>query len=204
MDALVYVVDDDQGMLESLAWLLESVDVECRCFADGQTFLDELALDRPACLVLDVRMPNLGGFDVFQAVLDRRAPLPVIFVTANGDVPMAVRAMHKGAFDFIEKPYNPQEMLDLIFRALRAAQSGFEERSGRVAFMNKLAQLSTREREILREVVRGKHSKVIAHELGISCKTVDVHRTSIRDKFQNNSVAGLVKEVLTYLPDWNT
>lgn len=204
MTAIVYVVDDDRGMLESLAWLLESVDVQCHCFTDGRRFLDELALDRPGCLVLDVRMPNLGGFDVFHAVLDRRAPLPVIFVTANADVPMAVRAMQKGAFDFIEKPYNPQEMLDLIFRALRVAESGFEERAAREAFTKKLALLSAREREILREVVRGKHSKVIAHELGISCKTVDVHRTSIRDKFQNNSVAGLVKEVLTYLPDWST
>lgn len=204
MAATVYAVDDDRGMLESLAWLLESVDVECRCFTDGRTFLDELVLDRPACLVLDVRMPNLGGFDVFQSVLDQGAPLPVIFVTGNADVPMAVRAMHKGAFDFIEKPYHPQEMLDLIFRAMRVAESSFKERSARDAFMKKLALLSTREREILRQVVRGKHSKVIAHELGISCKTVDVHRTNIRDKFQNNSVAGLVKEVLRYLPDWNT
>jgi FixJ family two-component response regulator len=199
---IVYAVDDDKGMLTSLQWLVGSVKIECRVFTNGRDFLAGFDPDRASCLILDVRMPELSGFDVFQHLIERQIPIPVIFVTANADVPMAVRAMEKGALTFIEKPYNPQVILDLIHAALRTAERRLARKAQESQFSAKLSLLSHREREVLREVVRGKHSKVIAYELGISSKTVDIHRTSIRNKFRTNSVAALVKEVLTHLPDW--
>lgn len=199
---IVYVVDDDEGMLRSLKWLLSTVKMECACFQNGTAFLAAYSDERPSCVILDIRMPLIGGFEVFQRIRERKLPLPVIFVTANGTVPIAVEAIQHGAFDFIEKPYEPQEMLDLVFKALRAADAEYKLRAAHRGFAEKFALLSSREREVLREVVRGKRSKVIAYELGISCKTVDVHRTSIRVKFRATSVAALVNDVLSNLPEW--
>lgn len=202
MAPIVYVVDDDEGMLASLAWLLEAVDVECRRCASAAAFLEAFDGSRPSCVVLDVRMPTMGGFELFDLIRERGLPVSVIFATANGSVPMAVKALQQGAVDFVEKPYAPQEMLDRIFRVLRTATTEHEQRAQKQTFDARFALLSRREKEVLREVVRGKRSKIIAHELGISCKTVDVHRTSIRDKFQRPSVAALVNDVLSYIPEW--
>lgn len=199
---IVYIVDDDEGMLTSLAWLLGSVELESRCFQRGAAFLAAFDPTRTACIVLDVRMPTMSGWEVFEHIRDRRITAPVIFLTANGNIPMAVKAIQQGSFDFIEKPYDPQEMLDLVFRALRMASSAQENEEVQNAFKSRFEALSAREREVLREVVRGKRSKVIAHELGISCKTVDAHRSSIRDKFSSTSVAALVNEVLRHKPEW--
>lgn len=200
--SIVYVVDDDEGMLRSLEWLLGTVKISCACFQDGTAFLAAYSDERPSCVILDLRMPLIGGFEVFQRIRERKLPSPVIFVTANGTVPMAVNAIQHGAFDFIEKPYEPQEMLDLVFKALQAAETDVEHRAAYRGFADKFALLSNREREVLREVVRGKRSKVIAYEMGISCKTVDVHRTSIKVKFRATSVAALVNDVLSNLPEW--
>jgi FixJ family two-component response regulator len=199
---IVYVVDDDEGMLESLSWLLGTVNIVCQCCKSGADFLDMFDPTRPSCVVLDVRMPEMGGFELFEVIREQRLPTSVIFVTANGNIPMAVRALQHGAIDFVEKPYTPQEMLDRITRTLRAASTDYAHRAEREAFDSRLALLSSREVEVLRKVVIGKRSKTIAYELGISCKTVDAHRTNIRDKFRYQSVAALVNDVLTHVPEW--
>lgn len=202
MAPIVYAVDDDEGILNSLEWLLNSVQLECLCFSKGAEFLEAYDAGRPSCIVLDVRMPSMSGFDVLEEINRRRLTAPVIFVTANGNIPMAVKAMQQGSFNFVEKPYDPQEMLDLIFKALRTSTAELEQTKDFRMFEMRFNLLSNREKQILHEVVKGKRSKVIAHELSISCKTVDAHRSSIREKFQSTSLTSLVKEVLNYKPEW--
>ena len=196
-DGIVYIVEDDEAMRSSLLWLVESVGLTVRAFANASDFLEAHDPTRPGCLVLDVRMPGMGGFELQEALESARATLPIIFVSGHGDVPMSVRAMKKGAFDFIQKPFNSQTMLDCIQAALREGASRFERRREQLVVEAKLAQLSPRERSVLDKVVEGKSSKQIAHELGISSKTVDVHRASIREKFAVKSVAELIKMVLS-------
>ena len=199
---IVYAIDDDEGMLTSLAWLLDGSSIESRCFQSVEAFLAAFDPNQPCCIVIDVRMPVISGLDLYEIILERKIAWPVIFVTANGTLSMAVNAIKTGAFDFIEKPYDPSDMLELINRALAIAEKDHARKLENGGFEARLESLSRRETEILREVVRGKQSKIIAYELGISEKTVDVHRTSIRRKFRTPSVAALVNDVLSHLPDW--
>ena len=193
---IVYIVDDDKDLRTSLAWLLESVSVKAQCFAGAEEFLAHYDPRQPACLVLDVRMPQTSGFQL-QEILNRRgSTLPTIFVSAHGDIPMSVTAMKNGALDFVEKPYNPQQMIDRIQAALKTAVQAQDDQEQREHLQGKLALLTSREREVLMLVVDGKASKVIARELNISVKTVDVHRTKIKEKMGVTSIAMLVREVL--------
>lgn len=193
---IVYIVDDDKDLRTSLAWLLESVSVKAQCFAGAEEFLAHYDSRQPACLVLDVRMPQTSGFQL-QEILNRRgSTLPTIFVSAHGDIPMSVTAMKNGALDFVEKPYNPQQMIDRIQAALKTAVQAQADQEQREHLQGKLALLTSREREVLMLVVDGKASKVIARELNISVKTVDVHRTKIKEKMGVTSIAMLVREVL--------
>ena len=193
---IVYIVDDDKDLRTSLAWLLESVSVKAQCFAGAEEFLAHYDPRQPACLVLDVRMPQTSGFQL-QEILNRRgSTLPTIFVSAHGDIPMSVTAMKNGALDFVEKPYNPQQMIERIQAALRTAVSAQLDQEQRQLLQGKLALLTSREREVLMLVLDGKASKVIARELNISVKTVDVHRTKIKEKMGVTSIAMLVREVL--------
>ncbi|MDY7532669.1 response regulator [Pseudomonas sp. Bout1] len=193
---IVYIVDDDKDLRTSLAWLLESVSVQAQCFAGAEEFLEHYDPRQPACLVLDVRMPQTSGFQL-QEILNRRgSTLPTIFVSAHGDIPMSVTAMKNGALDFVEKPYNPQQMIDRIQAALKTAVQAQADQEQREHLQGKLALLTSREREVLMLVVDGKASKVIARELNISVKTVDVHRTKIKEKMGVTSIAMLVREVL--------
>lgn len=180
---IVYIVDDDKDLRTSLAWLLESVSVKAQCFAGAEEFLEHYDPRQPACLVLDVRMPQTSGFQL-QEILNRRgSTLPTIFVSAHGDIPMSVTAMKNGALDFVEKPYNPQQMIDRIQAALKTAVQAQADQEQREHLQGKLALLTSREREVLMLVVDGKASKVIARELNISVKTVDVHRTKIKERW---------------------
>ena len=199
---IVYAIDDDEGMLTSLAWLLNGSSIETRCFQSVKAFLAAFDPDQPCCIVIDVRMPIMTGLDLYEIILERKITWPVIFVTANATLSMAVDAIKTGAFDFIEKPYNPSDMLNLITRALLIAEQDYARKLQSSGFEARFQSLSRREAEVLREVVRGKQSKIIAYELGISEKTVDVHRTSIRRKFKTPSVAALVNDVLSHIPDW--
>jgi FixJ family two-component response regulator len=201
---VVYIVDDDQELCTSLAWLLGSVDIDALTFSDATSFLDSYVSDRPACIVLDVRMPEIGGFGV-QGILSRAgSTIPIIFVSAHGDIRMSVRALQNGAVDFLEKPYNPQHMLDVVQAALRTARESFARESRRRALQARLDALTSRELEVLHLVIDGVPSKLIAGRLGISVKTVDVHRTRIREKSGADSIAILVRDVLRLglrLPD---
>src|ERR1700761_3627313 len=193
---LVYIVDDDNGMRTSLAWLLESVGIASQGFVSAADFLNAFDVDVPACLVLDVRMPEASGFDVQEALNRRGATLPIIFVSGHGDIPMSVRALQQGAIDFVEKPYNSQQMLERIQRALKlATQRHVRDRRQRELRV-RLDSLTAREKEVLRGLIEGKPSKVISTELSISVKTVDVHRASIKEKLGVASVATLVHDVL--------
>ncbi|HTR06856.1 MAG TPA: response regulator [Paraburkholderia sp.] len=193
---VIYIVDDDHGMRTSLAWLLESVGVKSEGFANAGEFLRAFDPDIPACLVLDVRMPETSGFDV-QTELNRRgATLPIIFVSGHGDIPMSVRALQNGAIDFVEKPYNSQQMLDRVQRAMKLATQRHAADQKRRDLRKRLESLTGREREVLRGVIDGKGSKRIAADLDISVKTVDVHRASIKDKLGVASIATLVRDVM--------
>jgi FixJ family two-component response regulator len=193
---IVYIVDDDNGMRTSLAWLLESVGVKSAGFANAGEFLSTFDPGVPACLVLDVRMPQQSGFDV-QAELNRQgATLPIIFVSGHGDIPMSVRALQNGAIDFVEKPYNSQQMLDRVQRALKLAESRHAADQKQRELRKRLESLTAREKEVLRGVIDGKGSKRIASDLSISVKTVDVHRASIKDKLGAASIAMLVRDVM--------
>ncbi|HZZ04403.1 response regulator transcription factor [Paraburkholderia sp.] len=193
---IVYIVDDDNGMRTSLAWLLESVGVKSAGFANANEFLSAFDASVPACLVLDVRMPEQSGFDV-QAELNRQgATLPIIFVSGHGDIPMSVRALQNGAIDFVEKPYNSQQMLDRVQRALKLATQRHAANQKQRDLKKRLESLTAREKEVLRGVIDGKGSKRIASDLSISVKTVDVHRASIKDKLGAASIAMLVRDVM--------
>ncbi|MFC9357532.1 response regulator transcription factor [Rhodococcus sp. NPDC057014] len=192
----VYIVDDDQELCASLAWLLDSVNITSEYYFSVQSFLEEYRRDIPACLVLDVRMPEVGGFQLQETLLADESPIPIIFVSAHGDIKMSVRALQRGALTFIEKPYDPQHMLDVIQDALRVARQRFGERRNRTELQGRIDALTMREREILALVLDGLPSKNIAKELGISVKTVDVHRTRIKEKTGAESIAVLVRDIL--------
>lgn len=201
-EPVVYVVDDDEGMQTSLAWLLDNAQISSRCYGSAQAFLAAFDPRQPCCIIIDVRMPGMDGLELFDIIQEQQLGWPVIFVTANGQLAMAVNAIQAGAFHFIEKPYDPGVMLDLVRRALQVAAGGHQLTLASQRFNERFSSLSPRECEVLREVVGGKQSKVIAFELGISERTVDVHRTNIRRKMQLSSVAALVNLVLRHKPDW--
>lgn len=198
---LVYIVDDDNGMRTSLAWLLESVGICSQGFVSAAEFLNAFDVDVPACLVLDVRMPEASGFDVQEALNRRGATLPIIFVSGHGDIPMSVRALQQGAIDFVEKPYNSQQMLERIQRALKLAAQRHAKEVHERGLRERLNLLTAREKEVLRGLIEGKPSKVISSDLSISVKTVDVHRASIKEKLGAVSIATLVRDVLKV---WDT
>jgi FixJ family two-component response regulator len=193
---LVYIVDDDNGMRTSLAWLLESVGIRSQGFVSAADFFRAFDPDVPGCLVLDVRMPEASGFDVQEELNRRGATLPIIFVSGHGDIPMSVRALQQGAIDFVEKPYNSQQMLERVQRAMKLATQRHAKDVRLRELRERLNSLTTREKEVLRGLIDGKASKRIASDLSISVKTVDVHRASIKEKLGAVSIATLVRDVL--------
>lgn len=188
----VYVVDDDQGMLDSTLWLLESVGLRAVPFTSGQAFLDNYNENLPACVLLDIRMPGMGGLAVQDALRERGSQLPVIFVSAHADVPIVVRAFRGGAVDFIEKPYNEQLLLDSVQRALRMNSRPVASGPQAVDIRNRLAQLTPRERDVLLPLVQGYSNREIAEQLGISVKTVDLYRSRVMKRMQADSLPALV------------
>ncbi|MCX4728101.1 response regulator transcription factor [Streptomyces sp. NBC_01306] len=195
-DSVVYIVDDDQELCASLAWLLESVHIRSVCFPGVSAFLQSYDPQQPACLVLDVRMPEASGFEL-QDMLNRTcSAVPIIFVSAHGDIRMSVRALQHGAVDFLEKPYDPQHMLDVVQKTLRTARERFARSARESELRARLDSLTDRELQILGLVADGLPSKSIASRLGISVKTVDVHRTRIREKAGAVSITTLVRDVL--------
>ena len=189
----VFVIDDDRAVASSLCWLIETVKLNVETFASAQEFLGGYDPSRPGCLVLDVRMPGMSGIELQEQLAAQRINIPIIFITGHGDVKMAVRAVQAGAFDFVEKPLNDQNLLDRIQKAIAfdAGQRGRELQHARLRA--RFARLTTREREVLDLVVDGMSNKAIANSLGLSAKTVEVHRAKMMDRMQAHSVADLVK-----------
>jgi FixJ family two-component response regulator len=190
---LVCVVDDDEALRDSLRWLLESAGYRAATYSTAERFLTAYRPGLAACLVLDVRMPGLTGLELQQELNRRGQPLPIIFITGHGDVPMAVTAVKNGAFHFLEKPFKDAQLLEVIEHA--AASGGAEpaQRAQRHCAAARLATLTQREREVLDLVVNGRKNRQIAEELGISVKTVEAHRAHAMEKMGASSVVELVQ-----------
>ena len=197
MDPIVYVVDDDQAMVESLSWIIESVGLKVKTYVGAQEFLDEYNPVQHGCLLLDVRMPGMSGPELQLRLNDKGATLPIIFISGHGDVPLAVRVMKAGAVDFLTKPFNDQLLLESINKALRLDKTNREKQQENAQAEAKFALLSPREIQVLQGIVAGKQNKVISSELNISLKTVEAHRASVMKKMSVKSVPELVKLVLT-------
>jgi len=192
-DAIVYVVEDDDGVRRALTRLLRSAGLTVETFPSAKAFLEYTLPDRPACLLLDVRLPGPSGLELQSALGEAQRTLPIIFLTGHGNVPMSVRAMKSGAFDFLQKPFNDQELLGAVQRALGRSRSARAENADRAAVLSRFESLTPREREVLHLVVTGMLNKQIAAQLGAAEKTVKVHRGRVMRKMAADSVADLVR-----------
>jgi two-component system response regulator TtrR len=195
-EQVIYVVDDDEAMRDSMNWLLEGEGYAVACFESGEHFLAAFRDDMRGCLVLDVRMPEMSGLELHEHLADRGSALPVIFVTGHGDVPMAVGALQRGACDFIEKPFHNEDLLARIQRALTLDCEQATRRRRTDAIAQRLELLTQREREVMDLVVAGKLNKQIADTLDISMKTVEAHRARVMDKMGARTLAELVRVVM--------
>lgn len=192
-NSTVFVVDDDQSIRHAMGLLLKSVGLEHETFESADDFLTRHNGSENGCLVLDIRMPGLGGLELQDKLIEMNSTLPIIFITGHGDIPMAVEAMQKGAVDFIQKPFRDQELLDRISEALNTANELQSERQQQSKIQEYIDSLTNREKEVLELVVTGKPNKIIAHELGVSQRTVEIHRARVMEKMHARSLAELVR-----------
>ncbi len=197
----VFIVDDDEGVRNSLRFLLKSVGHATRALASANEFLETYKPNQPGCLVLDVRMPGMSGLELQQQLNLRGAVIPVIFITGHGDIPMAVEAMQQGAFDFLQKPFRDQELIDRIQRALERDARSRAALDQHARIRERLDSLTPREREVLALMTRGKPNKIMAAELGVSQRTVEIHRARVMEKSGAASLAQLVRMVMDLEPD---
>lgn len=191
-NAVVNVVDDDAAVRHSLGMLMQSVGLKANVYASAREFLDGFDAAVPGCLVVDVRMAEMNGLELQQELMKRGWTTPVIIITGHGDVQMAVRAMKAGAVDFIEKPFHDQQLLDSITAAIARSVERHEAQIKQASFLERLKNLTPREVEVMELLIDGKTSKSISYALGISPKTVDVHRGHIIEKMQVGSIVELV------------
>jgi two-component system, LuxR family, response regulator FixJ len=189
----IYIVDDDEGVRNSLRFLLKSVGLVPRTLASAKEFLETYKPTQPGCLVLDVRMPGMSGLELQQQLNLSGAIIPVIFITGHGDVPMAVEAMQHGASDFLQKPFRDQDLIDRIQRALERDARNRAALAERERIRASFHSLTPREREVLALMTRGKPNKVMAAELGVSQRTVEIHRARVMEKTGAASLAHLVR-----------
>ena len=192
----VYVVDDDEAVRDSLQWLLEGKDYRVRCFESAEAFLGRYDPREVACLIADIRMQGMSGLDLQDRLMESGSPLPIVFVTGHGDVPMAVTTMKKGAMDFIQKPFEEANLLGLVERMLQTARESFSEFQLAANRDALLSRLTSREAQVLERIVAGRLNKQIADDLGISIKTVEAHRANIMEKLNAKTVADLLKIAL--------
>jgi len=198
LQSTVFIVDDDKAVRDGLAELTNTVRLRTQTFSSAQEFLDVYDPAQPGCLVLDVRLPGMSGLRLQDELISRGVVLPIIFISGHGDLPMAVEAMKKGAYDFLEKPVGDQALLDRINAALAEDRRRRESRVEVTAIKQKLDLLTPREHEVLQLLRVGKPTSVIAKTLGISQKTVQVHRTRILEKIQVDTVAALATAMHHY------
>lgn len=192
----VIVIDDDDAVRSSLKLLLRSVKLPVTAYASAQEFLPKYCVDQPGCLIVDVRMPGMSGLELQQRLNLRGAMIPVIFITGHGDISMAVEAMRHGAFDFLPKPFRDQDLLDRVQKALEKDASNRQEIAQADRSRELFESLTPREREVLELVTSGKPNKVMAADLGVSQRTIEIHRAHVMEKMHANSLAQLVRMVL--------
>ena len=195
-EPLVHVIDDDEAVRVSLAFLLEMSDLPAKTYGSAPEFLEVAESLTTGCIVTDVRMPDMSGLDLVRRLKERGVTLPVIVITGHGDVPLAVEAMRAGVLDFLEKPFDDEALLTSIRSALSVAPKSAQQDTERARFEQMLSTLSGREREVLQGVIAGKLNKVIAHELGISPRTVEVYRANVMSKTGAHGLSELVRIAL--------
>jgi len=193
---IIYIVDDNDDICETLELLFESVDLGAKSFGSAGEFLDAYPMGQPGCLIADVRMPGMSGLELQEEMVKRSIDLPVIIITGYGDVEMAVNAMKAGAADFIEKPYKEQELLDRVHKAINQNAEKRQESNEKQKAREGLAQLTPRERQVLDFVVDGEPNKRIAYHLGLSEKTIEFHRANIMKKLEATSLAELIRKTM--------
>ena len=198
--ATVFVVDDDSAVRSAIRLLLKSVGLPVSTFDSAQGFLDGHSNDVAGCVLLDVRMPGMSGPALQQELSVRGSILPVIFITGHGDVSMAVEAMQHGAFDFVEKPFHDQDLLERVHGALELNAQARNQLSEQQAIRDRFGSLTPREREVLQHVTRGSSNKVMAYDLSISQRTVEIHRARLMEKMQAPTLAHLVRMTLALTP----
>jgi FixJ family two-component response regulator len=192
----VFIVDDEEALRTSLRNLLESIGISVMTFASAREFLGGDSMLQPGCLLLDIRMPGMSGIELQQQLNMQGAIIPVIFVTGHGDVPMAVQAMKHGALDFLQKPFRTQDLVDRVQRALAKDAENHAALAQHAQIRARLASLTSREREVLNLMTRGKSNKIMAADLGISQRTVEIHRAHVMEKLAASSVAQAVRMVM--------
>lgn len=195
-DAKVFVVDDDEAIRDSLAALLEAESLHVETFDSGEAFLAAYGAGRRGCLLVDVRMPGMSGLELHEALAARGARMPVIMITGQADVPTAVRAMKAGVAEFIEKPVDPGAVVTMVLHLLAQQQAVAETENAAADVADRIDRLTPRERDVLQHLVAGAPNKVIAHELGISPRTVEVHRARVMEKMQARHLSELVRMAL--------
>jgi FixJ family two-component response regulator len=189
----VYIVDDDEGVRDGLSLLLSTVGQSCELYECAHDFLDSYENDKRGCIVLDIRMPKMTGLDLQARLIEMGSSLPIIFITGHGDIPMAVEAMRRGALDFIRKPFREHDLLERINEALNLDEDAHRKALKRQELADKVSSLSEREREVFDRVADGQMNKVIAADLGISERTVEVHRGQVMKKLGARTLAQLVR-----------
>jgi FixJ family two-component response regulator len=189
----VFIVDDDRGVRQAIQDLVESVGLRAESFETSQEFLDKKPTSGPSCLVLDVRLPQMSGLDFQRKLTDVGVRIPIIFITAHGDIPMSVRALKSGAVEFLTKPFRDQDLLDAIQQALQLDRAARERQDEVHTLQGRYLALTTREREVMRLVVTGMLNKRIASEIGASEGTVKIHRSNVMQKMQAESLIELVR-----------
>lgn len=203
-DQIVHVVDDDEALRDSLVWMLEGNGYAVSAHESGEVFLAACRTDMTGCILLDVRMPGMSGLEVFEELGRRRCGLPVVFITGHGDVPMAVSALKQGAVDFIEKPFGERDILRLVEQCLQLERDTRGRRLQEGETARRLGLLTQREREVLELIIVGRLNKQIADTLGISIKTVEVHRARVMEKMGAHSLAELVQHIVALDPGAST
>ena len=191
--AFAHIVDDDEAIRDALTWLFRTRQVACRAWESAEAFLEAWQPEWRGCIVLDIRMLEMSGLECFEALRERGNSLPVIFLTGHGDVPMAVGALKKGAFDFLEKPVDDNALVDRVIRALASDARRQASEASQATVATRIAQLTPREHEVMRLVLAGKFNKVIADELNISMRTVEVHRSRVFEKMGVRSAVELAQ-----------
>lgn len=192
-DATVYVVDDDVSVREALKNLLRSIGLKVETFSTANEFLTKKDLFGPGCLILDVRLPGLSGLELQRKLAEASSSIPIVFITGHGDIPMSVRAIKSGAVEFLTKPFRDQDLLDAVSQAIERDRNARSRETEALALRQRFATLTSREQEVMRDVVRGLTNKQIAAEIHISEATVKLHRGRLMEKMQADSLADLIK-----------